>query len=202
MNSITIALYAPWLYTIISYIDYIQNRKEYVCSKYLPGAFDQLIQNIFMWIPASIYILLVFFPSTIAIGRWYIEIGMLAMEFIIGEIWFYIFHRICHHKKFYFIHKKHHEIINPIGMLANYASPIEILFVNSGSFYITHMIFNHSQFHFMAIITIAFANTILYSHTSSIKEQHYIHHQTSKYNFGQSFFMDYIFNTQCKSMKK
>ena len=81
MNSIAISLYAPWLYTILSYVDYMCNRKDYVCSKYLPGAFDQLIQNIFIWIPASIYILLIFFPSINAIKQWYIEIGMLAMEF-------------------------------------------------------------------------------------------------------------------------
>jgi len=201
MFPIAISLYLPWAYSLISYVDYIRNRKEYIKNPHLPKAFDQLIQNMFIWLPLSIYILLTNYPTSMAIKTWYTELIMLTFEFAFGEIWFYTLHRLCHHKWFYFLHKKHHEVIHPIGMLANYASPFEVTFVNSGSFYLTHIIFNHSQFHFVAVITIALFNTILYSHTPKIKEQHWIHHRTHKFNFGHSLFMDYLFGTQQKPVK-
>ena len=201
MFSFTISLYLPWCYSIISYLDYIQNRKKYIENPLLPKAFDQLIKNMFIWLPLRIFVLTTAYPVITPAHQWYYELFMLAFEFAFAEVWFYPIHRMCHHKWLYFLHKTHHEVLEPIGILANYASPFEVTVVNSGSFYLTHVLFGHSQFHFVAVITIAILNTILYSHTSKIKKQHWIHHKTHKYNFGHSLFMDYVFGTQKKSVK-
>ena len=200
MFAIVAPLYTSWSYTVISYIDYVRNRSEYVNCDLLPAAFDQLIPNIFVWLPLSIYLLLSAYPTNISTRPWHVEIWMLAIEFLFGEIWFYSLHRLCHYKPFYFLHKKHHEIKEPIGMLAFYASAFEVTFINTGNFYATHIIFNHSQIHIIATITIGLLNTILYSHTPLIKGQHHIHHRLHKFNFGHSLFMDW-FGTQLKPIK-
>ena len=193
MFPFAISLFIPWIYTLASYIDYIGNRTKYIESPYLPQAFDQIVQNVFIWLPISIYGLLTFYPAEISFQPWYIELTMLSFEFTVAEVWFYTIHRICHHKWFYFIHKKHHEVIHPIGILALYSHPLEALIVNNGSFYITHMLFTHSQFHVTAIIAMGIINTVLYSH--SLHRRHYAHHKVHKYNYGHSLFMDKIFGT-------
>jgi len=201
MFAIVAPLYTSWVYVVISYIDYIRNRKAYITSELLPAAFDQLIQNVFVWIPLSLYLLLVAYPSNISIRQWHVEIWMLVIEFIFGEIWFYSLHRLCHYKQFYFLHKKHHEIREPVGMLAFYASPFEVTVMNAGNFIFTHIIFNHSQFHIIAIITIGLLNTILYSHSPTIKGPHTTHHRLHKFNFGHSLFMDRLLGTWLKPIK-
>ena len=201
MFHIAISLYLPWCYSIISYFDYIQNRKDYIENPLLPKAFDQLILNMFIFLPMSIFTLTTIYPALTPFNMLHTELFMLAFEFAFAEIWFYTLHRLCHTKWLYFLHKRHHEVREPIGILANYASPFEVIVVNSGSFYLSHTIFNHSQFHFVAVITIALLNTILYSHTSNIKDQHWIHHRLHTYNFGHSLFMDNIFGTQKKRVK-
>ena len=201
MFSVLAPLYTSWSYTVISYIDYIRNRDEYLNSEYLPRAFDQLIQNVFVWLPVSIFLLLLSYPTDTLIKEWYMEIFAILFEFIFAEIWFYSLHRLCHHKIMYYLHKTHHEVKDSIGVLALYSSAFESTFVNTGNFYATHIMFNHSQFHIIVTITISLLNTILYSHTPKIRGQHAIHHRTHKYNFGHSLFMDKMFGTLLKPIK-
>ncbi|XP_054755994.2 fatty acid hydroxylase domain-containing protein 2-like [Lytechinus pictus] len=51
---------------------------------------------------------------------------------IIEEIGFYYSHRLAHHPKLYkYVHKKHHEWVAPISVVAIYAHPIEHIFSNT-----------------------------------------------------------------------
>ena len=81
-------------------------------------------------------------------------------------------------------------------MLALYAHPIEAIFVNSGSMYLTHMIFRHSLLHMIVSIIAGFINTILHSHSPETKKEHYLHHKYRNVEFGWSLFMDRLFGTK------
>lgn len=50
---------------------------------------------------------------------------------VIREIIFYYVHRLLHHPFFFWIHKKHHEAITPIGFAAIHCHPIEMMIQNS-----------------------------------------------------------------------
>lgn len=50
---------------------------------------------------------------------------------ISADFWFYITHYIFHTKKFYWIHKKHHEFIDVNGYVAEYKSLIESIIVTT-----------------------------------------------------------------------
>ena len=54
----------------------------------------------------------------------------LPVFFVIEDFYFYWIHRALHHKSIYrFIHKIHHEHTHPFGIAAEYAHPVETLFL-------------------------------------------------------------------------
>ncbi|OMJ78023.1 hypothetical protein SteCoe_22265 [Stentor coeruleus] len=61
----------------------------------------------------------------------YLEIfWQIVFCMITEEIWSYFAHRLFHTPMLYKIHKKHHEYTASIGYSAEYAHPIEFIFVN------------------------------------------------------------------------
>ena len=54
--------------------------------------------------------------------------------FFIEDFYFYWIHRLLHHKTLYkYIHKIHHEFAAPFGMTAEYAHPVEVVFLGIGT---------------------------------------------------------------------
>lgn len=52
---------------------------------------------------------------------------------VVEDFYFYWVHRLLHTKKFYWIHKIHHEHAAPFGITAEYAHPIETIFLGIGT---------------------------------------------------------------------
>ena len=64
----------------------------------------------------------------------------------------YWVHRLFHYKYFYkWIHKKHHEYVIPISISAEYAHPIEVVFLNLAAPMIGVLILG-DKMHFMTLI--------------------------------------------------
>eukprot|EP00276_Gloeochaete_wittrockiana_P009071 CAMPEP_0184643338 /NCGR_PEP_ID=MMETSP0308-20130426/166_1 /TAXON_ID=38269 /ORGANISM="Gloeochaete witrockiana, Strain SAG 46.84" /LENGTH=170 /DNA_ID=CAMNT_0027071205 /DNA_START=378 /DNA_END=890 /DNA_ORIENTATION=- len=54
--------------------------------------------------------------------------------FLIEDFYFYWIHRLLHHGAWYkYVHKVHHEHASPFGIAAEYAHPIETVFLGFGS---------------------------------------------------------------------
>ncbi|OQR86149.1 hypothetical protein ACHHYP_10941 [Achlya hypogyna] len=57
------------------------------------------------------------------------------VSFILEDFYFYWIHRFLHWKKIYkYVHKVHHEYAAPFGIAAEYAHPIETMFLGIGTF--------------------------------------------------------------------
>lgn len=68
------------------------------------------------------------FPSLLTI------VSQIALFFVMEDFWHYFAHRGLHHKSIYkYIHKLHHEFSAPFGLAAEYAHPIEILVLGTGT---------------------------------------------------------------------
>lgn len=66
---------------------------------------------------------------------WYHILFISYLCLIIEDTWHYFAHRLLHHKLFYgYIHKLHHEYQSPFSHTAEYASPIETVFLGIGFF--------------------------------------------------------------------
>ena len=117
---------------------------------------------------------------------------------ILLDISFYIAHRLFHTSFLYKYHKKHHELITPIGIGAFYMSAIEFYFGVIIPIYLPLFILGFKNIHLHIWIIILIGNAIFRSHsnTRNLSEFHNDHHVHFKYNYGIDIFMDYIFNTK------
>jgi sterol desaturase/sphingolipid hydroxylase (fatty acid hydroxylase superfamily) len=114
------------------------------------------------------------------------------------DILFYSSHKLLHNKYLFYFHKRHHELVNPIGIGSFYMSPFE--------FYCTVIIpvfgplillgANIYNIHLWTTFTIFNAICISHSNTKNLSEFHDYHHNNFKYNFGIDLFMDNLFNTK------
>lgn len=123
----------------------------------------------------------------------------IAMPLIV-DIMFYTVHRLLHTKYLFYFHKKHHELVYPVGIGSFYMSPVEfycaiiipifgplvLLGANSIN---THLWLTFSVFNGMCVA---------HSNTKNLSEFHDSHHNITKgykYNFGIDIFMDRLFRT-------
>jgi sterol desaturase/sphingolipid hydroxylase (fatty acid hydroxylase superfamily) len=192
---IILPLYFPFLYSLISFIDYSINNDLYHDYHDFSSKFKITFLNVFFLLPSSIFIILTFYPITSNIYSLYIEFSYIILNIIFYDIWFYTFHRILHTKYFYKFHKQHHELYDTIGIFALYGHPFDLIFVNIGSFSFLHIILNFSFFQLFLIITSSIYYTIIISHTGLKLNNHQIHHLKHDCNYGISIFMDKLFNT-------
>ena len=144
---------------------------------------------------------------------------LLSIIFLIifHDFYFYLTHRIMHHKKLFFIHRRHHLSINPTPWAAFSFSPIEaiiqIIWIPIIALFI--------PLHFFAIMTWAlwmmimnvighlgyeiyprnFLNTFIVNNLLS-STHHNLHHSRSKSNYGLYFtFWDKILGTEDEKYK-
>jgi sterol desaturase/sphingolipid hydroxylase (fatty acid hydroxylase superfamily) len=115
----------------------------------------------------------------------------------ISNLFFYWFHRLLHVPfMFRYVHSKHHEFIEPIGVAALYAHPIEHFLANTFSFICPFLYIGCNYYIMLGLL---FGGSIIpvFYHTKSFRffNDHLVHHQLFKYNFGFGGYLDKIFGT-------
>ena len=187
--------YTTWLYWSCSFLDYTLSPNDYHNFPNLIQKIPLVFLNTFFFLPLASTIVLWISPPTVAIQSTLRELSMLALNVVFGEIWFYCLHRTLHRPSLFFLHQHHHQVKEPIGVLALYAHPFDAIVVNIGSLFVVHLLFCCSTLQLFTVGTVATLNTILYSHSSRITSLHHIHHRVRTHNFGVSLFMDRLFGT-------
>jgi len=171
------------------------NKELYIKYNNLIPKLDATFINVFFWLPFS----LCFITTVQPVHVFYNSIGTetlhVCINLICGDMWFYTIHRICHHPLLYFLHKKHHEAVETIGILSLYAHPFDAIVINLGSMMALHLVL---QFSFLQIVLIGSAatiSTIVNSHTGRTVMGHQLHHQYKNCNYGTGLFMDKLIGT-------
>lgn len=127
-------------------------------------------------------------------------LSRIILALMIGDICFYITHRLLHHPYLYKYHQKHHEFIVPNSLSGLYSSPIEMILSNHLSMVIPlKLISCHSNIMLM-LESGAVAFNILKSHSGYDSElygspHHNIHHKYMIHNYGFLYITDLIFGT-------
>lgn len=183
-------------YLTCSYVDYRLARHLY--KDVSPSQIRTTLWNVCVTIPACLSIMLWAVPvREYWKGVWQ-EFFWIVVEIIWGDIWYYQMHRLLHYwpPVYALFHKKHHELRHPVGFLAVYATPFDVILTNLGSLLLSHVLFCHSHFHNLTAGSVAIASTILLSHTGRASHFHHIHHISPRYNFGLGIVMDRLFRTE------
>jgi len=113
------------------------------------------------------------------------------------DIFFYICHKSFHTTYLYQYHKKHHEIIAPVGISALYMTPLDMYFGNIIPSILPAYLLNYHPITVKILIAIAIINTIGAAHSGfkRISEFHDYHHSAFSVNFGINIFMDKLLGT-------
>lgn len=117
---------------------------------------------------------------------------------ISADFLFYITHYIFHTKKFYWIHKKHHEFIDVNGYVAEYKSLIESLIITTSDI-LLFIIFGCDIHQFLAWIIVGVIYNVeghscmnLFFITDNFHNKHHTHFNV---NYGIGQYLDRIFGT-------
>ncbi|KAL8286299.1 hypothetical protein RQP46_004787 [Phenoliferia psychrophenolica] len=108
-------------------------KQQWECTKYvLKTHFSVELPQIYLFHPMATSVGMktweVPFPSFTTMA------AQIALFFVMEDAWHYCAHRLLHHKALYkHIHKLHHEFSAPFGLAAEYAHPIEILVLGTGT---------------------------------------------------------------------
>eukprot|EP00026_Physarum_polycephalum_P014823 Phypoly_transcript_15382.p1 GENE.Phypoly_transcript_15382~~Phypoly_transcript_15382.p1 ORF type:complete len:290 (-),score=29.55 Phypoly_transcript_15382:60-908(-) len=140
---------------------------------------------------------------------WSSVAGTILISFILEDAYFYFVHRLLHYGPLYkHIHKKHHDYAAPIGIAAEYAHPVESLFLGIGTL-VGPMLLTRHLFSLWAWLLVRLYQTVEahsgydfpWSPTKLIPFWggaifHDFHHETFSGNFSSTFtYLDYIFGT-------
>lgn len=127
--------------------------------------------------------------------------------FVIEEIWFYIFHRLAHHKSLYkYIHKKHHEYQISFCLASQYCTIIEQIFINILPVVLGPLILKadiHSTMLWLLLVVLSAIHShsgYAFPYMSNISFHDY-HHYNFKGNYGLFGVMDNIFKTNKDYLK-
>ena len=189
----------PFVYAFFVLVDYLKHKEDYHNYPAIKEKSLVVAKNVFVYLPITHFLVFSLFPHQVVFKTGFKELMFLVMEIIFTDIYFYTTHRLCHENYTLYknIHSKHHEINNTLGIFAFYCHPMEMVVVNMGNFYITHMIFNHSYFHNATMAIFGLGNTILSAHESNNERGHHqMHHLYRKCNYGLELFMDRLMGTE------
>jgi sterol desaturase/sphingolipid hydroxylase (fatty acid hydroxylase superfamily) len=185
------------IFYIIDYFRLPQTHQNW--NKYKLAATTSLKNQLFISLP-TLYLVSDRLESILEASRNDSIISSVWKVFLIiniSNLFFYWSHRLLHVPIFFrYIHSKHHEFIEPIGVAALYAHPIEHFLSNTFSFIFPFLYIGCNYYIMLALLSSASIMTVFY-HTRSfgIFNDHLVHHQLFKYNFGFGGYLDKIFGT-------
>lgn len=119
---------------------------------------------------------------------------------IVADQWFYWTHRIMHIPFIYsHVHSFHHRWVYPVAVRTLYAHPVEHIVTNLGSIMIGPLLWSTSSPILAVWLVLATINSVM-SHSGihlpfMKNEEHDIHHRRLNYNYGVTYFSDYIWGT-------
>lgn len=122
----------------------------------------------------------------------------MAIARVLTEILFYGMHRILHFEPFYkYFHKKHHEIIAPIGISAVYMTVTDFYLGNVLPIYLPMIIIKAHPLTIKIWCVITTLTAIIGGHSGFkyISESHDYHHSLFNKNYGTGLFMDKLLGT-------
>jgi len=118
--------------------------EQWECIKYVTFSHG------FIYLPAAIlgynFIILnnLVALSYDTIPSWYSILARCIFAMLFEDTWHYWNHRLLHHKKLYpYIHKKHHTYQSPFPLAAEYAHPLETIWLGMGFFLPCLLIVSH-----------------------------------------------------------
>jgi sterol desaturase/sphingolipid hydroxylase (fatty acid hydroxylase superfamily) len=172
-------------------------------DKYYKAIKGSLINQLTITLPAIYFCKEYLSKSIIYASNDTILLSVIKLFWILNFIngIFYLIHRLLHQPMLYkYIHKIHHEYIEPIAPSALYAHPIEHLMGNNFAFILPIIIIRLRYDILLLSICLASVNVVL-SHSSYMKyilkdnNDHYIHHKKFNYNYGLISYIDKLFGT-------
>lgn len=118
------------------------------------------------------------------------------LTFLISDTMFYWSHRLFHHPKLYWMHKKHHEYTYPLGFGAMYAHPVDYIVVNLIPYTAPVFILHPTDEFIKFVVVLAISLTVIQSHGcfTFLDDGHLKHHKYYKVNYGLGL-MDRIMGT-------
>lgn len=115
---------------------------------------------------------------------------------VLEDIFFYTFHRLLHHPRFYRrYHSQHHVFREPYALVAIYASGVEHFLSNLLPVYLSAYIVGLSWQWCMAWFCIATANAAIAHSGYVLGKFHNLHHLRGNVNYGILGMMDRTFGT-------
>lgn len=124
-------------------------------------------------------------------------ISDIFVSVILVDILLYSLHRILHIPYLYkLFHKKHHEIVAPVGFSAVYMTLTDLYIGNALPVYLPMYIVGAHPTTIKIWLIITIVNTIFISHSGfDILDFHDKHHSLFNKNYGIDIFMDRLFGT-------
>mgnify|MGYP006433080427 CR=1 FL=1 len=171
--------------------------KEYVVFL-IKKTYKNVLTNV-MILPIFVLYSLRYFPQIYSIQFDIITcLRDSVLNYVSIDLFFWSFHRLLHVPFLYKIfHRKHHEIIKPIGFTALYAHPVDFLLTNFPPILILLIMLKAHYFTFYLWAFFGTFNTVYISHSNTCEIKfHLIHHQTFIYNYGTNLIMDKLLKTK------
>lgn len=121
------------------------------------------------------------------------------IRFIISAIimdgWFYLVHRLLHHKLFYRWHKQHHQFYVPYPLVAVYSSPLEALLCDATAMGLGPSLLKMSGLELEIWMVLAAIHSLVIHSSLVHARSHNVHHGTNTHNFGLLSLFDRLFGT-------
>lgn len=190
------------IFFLIDYFKcFVNNKIQYdynLIISYYKKCFWCVLLNTFIFSLIPIFIVSLFEvqnPQFFDLTKCFIDIICILF---LTDIFFYSIHRLLHCPWLYtYIHKKHHQIIAPIGFSAIYMTPIDFLIGNALPVYFPLYLVGAHGITIKLWIIFTTINTIIFSHSGfkSLAFYHDIHHSHFNKNYGINLFMDRLLDT-------
>jgi sterol desaturase/sphingolipid hydroxylase (fatty acid hydroxylase superfamily) len=204
--NLTLSFFIFGFYTMFKDYNNDNNKIKAKSRLELDKIYNKIIPNVFfnvflLSLPAIYYFdMLLKNPDYHLLGNLPLAAKYLAMPLLV-DIMFYINHRTLHTKYLFYFHKRHHELVSPVGLGSFYMSPVEFYWAIVIPIFGPLVLLGSNTINTHLWITFSVFNGICVAHsnTKNLSEFHDYHHNAKgyfKYNFGIDIFMDRLFRTR------